>query len=110
MKPTHHARMARLLDPSTSHEAAIGASKRTVSQKTQLLVAYYLNPEGLTDEEAGQITGLINKPRCGYWKRCSELEREGFLIRTLLTRVGAMGNHLMVRTITDKGIKEVENL
>lgn len=110
MKPTHHSRMARLLDATTSHQAAIEASTRTLPQKKRLLIAYYLNPEGLTDDEAGHISGLANLPKCGYWKRCSELEAEGLITRTLLTRDSITGNAMMVRAITDKGIKEVESL
>jgi len=102
--------MARLLDTATSHQAAQAASKRTLPQKKRLLIAYYLNPNGLTDEEAGDITGLAQMPKCCYWKRCSELEQEGLIMRTLLTRDGVTGNAMMVRAITNKGIKEVEGL
>jgi hypothetical protein len=100
--------MVRATDPETSTEGAASVQGRTPTQKMLLLNAYYANPEGLTDEEAGIITGLINKPKCSYWKRCSELEAEGYLMRTLFTRQGMTGCHMLVRTITEAGRKEVE--
>lgn len=108
MEPTPTLRMARRNDPQTSKDASKGASQRSLSQKIQLLLAYADNPNGLTDEEAGVITGLFNLPKCSYWKRCSELETEGFIARTLLTRQGMTGNHMMVRQITPNGLTEAK--
>ena len=109
MKPTNPMHMTRANDPETSRDSAVKVARRTTGQKWQLLLAYHANPDGLTDDEAGALTGLASKPKCCYWKRCSELEDEGYLMRTLFTRPGSTGHHMMVRAITDKGIKEVEN-
>ena len=73
--------MFRNSDPATSKKAAVGASKRAPSQQTVLLKAYR-GGRGLTDEEAGVITGLAFKPKCCYWKRCSELRTMGFIVTT----------------------------
>jgi len=110
MEPTPTVRMARRSDPFTSKEASKGASERSLSQKMRLLLAYADNPNGLTDEEAGVITGLFSLPKCSYWKRCSELETEGFIARTLLTRQGMTGNQMMVRQITPLGLNEAKKV
>ena len=73
--------MFRNSDPVTSKKAAKGATKRAPSQQTVLLKAYR-GGRGLTDEEAGVITGLAFKPKCCYWKRCSELRTMGFIVTT----------------------------
>jgi len=102
--------MARRSDPLTSKEASKGASERSLSQKMRLLLAYADNPNGLTDEEAGVITGLFSLPKCSYWKRCGELETEGLIARTLLTRQGMTGNQMMVRQITPLGLNEAKKV
>jgi len=107
MQPTPITSLVRATDPATSHASAVSVQGRTPTQKMLLLNAYFNNPEGLTDEEAGIITGLINKPKCSYWKRCSELEADGFLIRTLFTRPGMTGCHMVIRAITEAGRREV---
>lgn len=106
MKPSNPLQMVRRDDPHTSRDATVGASQRSPSQKIRLLLAYAEHPEGLTDEEAGFVTGLIHLPKCSYWKRCGELEAEGFLARTLFTRPGVTGNQQMIRQITPAGLAE----
>ena len=106
MKPTNPTQMARSTDSETSKQASIGASKRSPSQKIQLLIAYAMHPNGLTDDEAGTVSGLSSLAKCCYWKRCSDLENEGFIARTLETRPSLVGNQMMVRAITPKGLAE----
>lgn len=108
MEKSDLSTMVRRGDPTTSRSAAIHAQERTPTHKMLLLKAYYDNPDGLTDEEAGIVTGLINKPKCSYWKRCGELEADGFVARTLFTREGMTGNLMIVRAITDLGRKQME--
>lgn len=89
---------ARATDPETSKAAA--ASIRTGSHKQLLLEAYRAaGYKGLTDEEAAERAGLT---RTGYWKRCSDLRRDGFIVpRTyddgdIMTRIVMSGQWAMV--------------
>jgi hypothetical protein len=75
----------RSADPITSVEGAKDVKPRRTSQ-AMLLLAEYLKG-GLTDEEAGMASGLALKPKCCYWKRCSELRAGGFIIPTGETRL-----------------------
>lgn len=107
MRNTDPTKLARRQDPHTSHAGAKDVAPRSGSQKAKLLEAYANHPDGLTDEEAGVLSGLANNHGCGYWKRCSDLEREGLIQRTLFTRPASTGNQQIVRAITETGRKVV---
>jgi hypothetical protein len=70
---------ARFSDPETSHEAAARLS--TKQSHCAILLGIYANQpysqrsHGLTDDEAGELSGLEN----GAWKRCSDLRGQGFI-------------------------------
>ena len=89
-------------DPITSAMGARDVKPRRGSQQA-LLLAEYANRDGLTDEEAGLFSGLLSRPKCCYWKRCSELRAGGFIAATADTRTSSAGSEMMVCTITDKG-------
>jgi len=92
---------ARTSDPETSHRAAKSVKFRASSQQARLLVAYdCASLRGLTDQEAGEMTGLINQPGCGYWKRCSDLRRAGYIVPTGETRTSSAGEQQRVCVIT----------
>jgi hypothetical protein len=93
----------RLSDPVTSREGAKAVKPRRTSQAMLLLVQYQDKP--LTDEEAGIASGLVNKPKCGYWKRCSELRAQGFITDTNTTRISTAGSPMMVCAITPEGLE-----
>lgn len=101
--------MFRHSDPVTSKKAAKGASKRSPSQQTILLKAYR-GGRGLTDEEAGVVTGLALKPRCCYWKRCSELRAMGFIVPTGDFAKSSAGELQRICKMTLKGEKHLESL
>jgi hypothetical protein len=95
-------------DPITS---VLGAGDVKPRRRTQaeLLLAEYLN-RPMTDEEAGMASGLALKPKCCYWKRCSELRAGGFIATTGETRLSSAGSAMQVCEITFKGKIALEAL
>lgn len=89
---------ARTDDPETS-KAAVPPKIRRTSQKARLLHAYAFADEhgidpqgiqppraleeprtrGLTNHEAGVLSGLVTLPGCCYWHRCGDLLRDGMI-------------------------------
>lgn len=96
---------ARKSDPNTSKAAGESVAMRSGSQKYILLQAYANATEGLTDEEAGTNSGLASKPKCCYWKRCSELRQAGYISTTGETRASSVGEQQQVCVITEEGRK-----
>ena len=83
-------------------------AKRAPSQSLRLLQAYSVAQAGYTSEEAAKRTGLIDKPGCCYWKRCSELREQGYIREhkiagRTLTRRADSGSQQIVCVITDEG-------
>ena len=93
----------RSADPITSVLGAGEVKPRRRSQ-AMLLLAEYLHG-GMTDEEAGMASGLALKPKCCYWKRCSELRAMGLIIPTGETRLSTAGSAMQVCEITEEGEK-----
>jgi hypothetical protein len=91
-------------DPDTSRQGAKDVKPRQGSQAMQLRNAYANARIGLTDEEAGQRSGLADKG-AGYWKRCSDLRRLGLIEDSHTTRTGSSGSEMRVCTITAKGLE-----
>jgi hypothetical protein len=87
--------------PTTTRKAAQSVAPRAGSQRHRLLEQYWLHGE-LTDEEAGQSSGL-RTPGCAYWMRCSELRQQGFIEPTGKTRTSTAGEQQNVCQITDEG-------
>lgn len=92
--------IARASDPATSKAAAHAVAYRTGTHKANLLAAYAAAyPDGLTDEEAATIAGLVTT---GYWKRCSDLRNDGRITPLLdslgapITRVASSGQNVIV--------------
>lgn len=95
--------MARTADPSTSKRAADDARPRISPQKVTLLECYeFAGSDGLTDEEAGDHSGLSANRRCCYWKRCSELRQAGFIVPAG-ERLSSAGSAQRVCRITEAG-------
>jgi hypothetical protein len=59
----------------------------------------------LTDEQAGNLSGLAQRPKCCYWKRCSELRAKGYIVATGETRISSAGSAMQVCAITAEGRK-----
>lgn len=96
--------MVRRSDPPTSRKACAAAAERAPSHKIVLLRCYRDAADlGLTDEEAGERSGLAELRRCCYWKRCSELRADG-LIEPSGERLSSAGAAQMVCRITEAGI------
>jgi hypothetical protein len=93
----------RSADPITSVLGAGEVKPRRRSQ-AMLLLAEYLKGR-MTDEEAGMASGLALKPKCCYWKRCSELRAMGLIIPTGETRLSSAGSAMQVCEITEEGEK-----
>jgi len=99
---------ARTTDPVTSHIAGNSAAIRSGSQRAQLLKAFQdAGADGLTDDQAGVITGLADKVGCCYWKRCSELRQAGYIRPTERTRTSRAGEQQAVSVITQSGIEAI---
>ena len=92
----------RSADPITSALGAGDVKPRRQTQAMQLL-AEYAHRDGLTDEEAGLFSGLLSRPKCCYWKRCSELRAKGFIVPTGVTRLSSAGSAMQVCAITPAG-------
>jgi hypothetical protein len=91
----------RLEDPATSVAGARNITVRAGSQRYKLLWEYCAVE--MTDEEAGQRSGLASMPKCCYWKRCSELRAAGFIEATGSTRLSSAGVPQQVCAITEAG-------
>lgn len=101
----------RATDPDTSEAAAKNVKVRAGSQCAILLEQYWFDRHGLTDEEAGIKSGLA-KRGAGYWKRCADLRRMGYIVDTGVRREMSSGSKGMVCVLTQKGldwIKEAAN-
>jgi hypothetical protein len=92
----------RSADPITSVLGAGDVKPRRGSQQA-LLLAEYAHRDGLTDEEAGLFSGLLSRPKCCYWKRCSELRAKGLIVPTGETRLSSAGSAMQVCAITEAG-------
>lgn len=91
----------RARDPHTSTEGAKAVKMRAGSQRVAVL-SVYANGNA-TDEEAGIRSGLAALPKCGYWKRCSELRSAGFIRPTGEVRSSTSGASQQVCEITEEG-------
>jgi hypothetical protein len=92
----------RRSDSNTSTEGAKDVTIRAGSQRTILLETYALYGTAMTDEVVGILSGLRSK-NAGYWKRCSELRRAGFIVATGETRQSLNGSMQQCCRITDSG-------
>jgi len=93
----------RSTDPATSRKAAEQVAPRRGSQMARLLTQYGSAVLGLTDDQAGQRVAENSGVIPGYWKRCADLRRLGYIIDTGTTRVTNSGSMGMVCAITAKG-------
>lgn len=90
-------------DGATSGAGAKAITVRAGSQRFLLLGQYFMS-EDLTDEEAGRLSGLASRPKCCYWKRCSELRQAGYIETTGETRLAGAGVLQAVCKITEAGV------
>lgn len=97
-------------DGATSRAPLPNLAVRAGSQRATLLATYAHHGEGLTDEEAGNFSGLLRLPRCCYWKRCSELRQAGYITVTGSTRVSTAGEAQQVCAISAAGWAILETL
>jgi hypothetical protein len=94
----------RSTDPATSQQGAKDVLPRRDSQQGQLLRVYGTHRiNGLTDEQAGDLSGLAQKPKCCYWKRCSELRQKGLIEDTGNEAMSSAGSPMMICRLTAKG-------
>jgi hypothetical protein len=91
-------------DGATSTGGAKAITVRAGSQRSTLLASYYVHDD-LTDEEAGNVSGLAALPKCCYWKRCSELRQAGYIKPNGKTRISSAGVEQQVCHITAEGIQ-----
>jgi hypothetical protein len=91
----------RANDPTTSTKAAQGLWVRAGSQRAKLLAQYA--HDAMTDEEAGNASGLAMLPKCCYWKRCSELRQAGYITPTGEVRQSSARVDQQVCSITEAG-------
>jgi hypothetical protein len=91
----------RSADPITSVKGGGDVEPRRTSQAMLLLSIYEY--ADLTDEQAGDLSGLAKRPKCCYWKRCSELRAKGLIAPTGVTRLSSAGSAMQVCAITPAG-------
>jgi len=91
----------RANDPETSTKAAQNLWVRAGSQRAKLLEQY--GEDSMTDEEAGNASGLAMLPKCCYWKRCSELRQAGYITPTGEVRQSSARVDQQVCSITEAG-------
>ena len=76
---------------------------RAGSQRWDLL-RQYVEHGPLTNEQAGDLSGLSEKKSCCYWKRCSELLEAGLIEDTGEERRSEVGEMQRVCRVTAKGM------
>jgi hypothetical protein len=102
---------ARSTDPATSHAGARSMRIRAGSQRAVLLAAYAdAGAYGLTNDDAGVVTGLADRPGCCYWKRCGELLAAGYIRATDETRTSRAGEFQRVCVMTRAGLEALDNM
>jgi hypothetical protein len=101
LDPRTHARTA---DPDTSHEAARRLTSKATMMRTLLRTYDYWG--WLTTDEAIGRAGY--RAEAGAWKRISDLAMHGFIEDAGPRRPGLSGRLQIVRRITDKGRKALE--
>lgn len=80
-----HIAIARDADTRTSHAGVDRIAPKRGSQCATLLAVYRAYPDGLTDREAGERSGVPSS-----WKRSSDLRRGGWIAPTGQERDGQM--------------------
>ena len=102
----------RASGPDTSVEAAHAMRFRAGSEAAALLRGFMMaGADGLTDEQAGEGTGLLeNNPRWDYTKRCADLRGQDFIMDTGARRRGRSGRRRMVCVITRAGLEALDNM
>ncbi len=104
MKQMDFTKLARSSDPQTSKDAAGMNARARDTHRHQLLMAYWSN-YAMTDEEAGEFTGVHQA-----WKRCSELRKMGYIEATGKTKITKSGGRARVCRITDSGLAYASKL
>ncbi|MEI8285659.1 MAG: hypothetical protein WCG15_00020 [Actinomycetes bacterium] len=80
---------------------------RAGSQRWTLL-RQYVEHGPLTNEQAGDLSGLSEKKSCCYWKRCGELLQHGYLADTGVEIRSQVGEMQRVCRVTDKGLAAIQ--
>ena len=79
---------------------------RAGSQRWELL-KQYVEHGPLTNEQAGDLSGLSGRKSCCYWKRCSELLSHGYIEATGEEARSQVGEMQRVCRVTSKGIAAI---
>lgn len=99
--------LARHDDPETSRAGARSVAYRSGSQKARLLAVYAEAGRPITDAEAADQAGLLTRPGCCWWHRCSDLRHDGML-EVVGTGISPItGEAAMLCTITPDGLATV---
>lgn len=91
-------------DHDTSKAGAKSVAMRSGSQKA-LLLNVYANSAVLTDDEAADRAGLLVKPGCCWWHRCSDLRKEGLIAQVTTKTSQLTGEERMACVITEAGLE-----
>ena len=100
------AAASRKIDLPISCAASADLVLRAGTQRWNLLRQYVLHGP-LTNEQAGDLSGLSSKKSCCYWKRCSELLKHGYLENAHYSKVSQAGERQRVCRATQKGIDAI---
>jgi hypothetical protein len=80
---------------------------RAGSQRWELL-RQYVEHGPLTNEQAGDLSGLSDRKGCCYWKRCGELLEHGYIADTGEQRRSQAGEMQRICRVTDKGLETIQ--
>ena len=80
---------------------------RAGSQRWELL-RQYVERGPLTNEQAGDLSGLSDRKGCCYWKRCGELLEHGYIADTGEQRRSQAGEMQRICRVTDKGLQAIQ--
>lgn len=103
-------RLAKNNDTGGSKAGAASVSMRSGTQKALLLEQYATRTEGLTDDEAANLAGLLVKPGCCWWHRCSDLRHDGLIVATGMRESALTKEQRMTCVITDTGKQLLERM
>lgn len=103
-------RLVRRTDPETSRKGARSVTYRAGTQKALLLLAYLRADRPLADAKAAALAGLLDRPGCCWWHRCSDLRADGMIEPVGTAPSPITGEDVMICALTDLGRQRAHGL
>lgn len=80
------------------------------TQKALLLLAYLRSGRPLADAKAASLAGLLDRPGCCWWHRCSDLRADGMIEPVGTAPSPITGEDVVVCALTDLGRERAQAL